>query len=81
VGLHCALVEFLLHHGMRPRGEWWDRGIVLQGTIPTAAVAERFCVPGAFVQAVNMLEVRPERIRVMGLGYEEYTITAQPWGE
>jgi 8-oxo-dGTP pyrophosphatase MutT (NUDIX family) len=72
----CALVEFLLAHGLTLRGEWHDRKLVLEGVIPTATVAERFCLPGAHVQAINMLELRPERVRLLGLAFEEYVISA-----
>jgi 8-oxo-dGTP pyrophosphatase MutT (NUDIX family) len=73
-----SIVAFLLDRGLKARGEWRDRHIVLEGSIPTAAVLSQFCVAGAHVQAINMLEVLPQRIRLLGLAFEEYAITAVP---
>ena len=76
----CSLVAFLLGAGLELREEWCDRKIELAGVIPVEAVAERFCLPGAHVQAVNSLELRADRIRLLGLAHEEYIITAIPPG-
>ena len=48
----------------------------VEGVIPVAAVLERFAVPGAQFPIMNLLEVRPEQIRVSGLVFEEYLISA-----
>jgi 8-oxo-dGTP pyrophosphatase MutT (NUDIX family) len=76
-GVARTIVEYLLQRGLSVRREWQERRIVLDGPIPAAEVLNRFTGPGPFVHAVNMLEVRPERIRVLGLGYEEYSIEAE----
>jgi hypothetical protein len=48
----------------------------VEGTIPIALVLAHFGVPGDHVPLVNLLEVRPDYIRVAGLDFEEYLISA-----
>jgi 8-oxo-dGTP diphosphatase len=83
----CHLLEFLLSCGLRLTGPWEERSVqpavlgqsyarvaTLEGTIPVALVAAHFAIPGELFPAINLLEVRPEYIRVLGLGFEEYRI-------
>ena len=71
-----SIVAFLVELGLTIREEWSGRRIVMRGSIPTDEVLNRFSVAGPHVQAINMLEVLPMRIRILGLAYEEYVISA-----
>jgi hypothetical protein len=46
------------------------------GTLPVELVRAHFGIPGNHVPLVNLLEVRPDYIRVAGLDFEEYLISA-----
>jgi hypothetical protein len=46
----------------------------LEGTIPATMVVAHFAMPGELFPGINLLEVRPDRIRVVGLAFEEYLI-------
>ena len=48
----------------------------VEGPIPVELVLAHFGIPGNHVPLVNLLEVRPEYIRVAGLDFEEYLISA-----
>ncbi len=50
----------------------------VEGTIPVALVVAQFSIPGKQFPHINLLEVRPDRIRVLGLAFEEYLISAHP---
>lgn len=82
-----SILEFLLSHGITLLEDWRERTVsqpsgatrtvqeaILAGTFPAAAVLERFCRPGLNIEAVNLLEVRPDRIRVVGAAFEEYVL-------
>ena len=83
----CHLLEFLLSCGLKLAAGWEERSVqpallgqpfarvaILEGTIPVALVAAHVATPGELFPAINMLEVRPEYIRVLGLEFEEYRI-------
>ena len=53
------------------------RAAVVAGPIPDGRVLEFCATPGLAAARVNALEVRPDFIRVTGLGYEEYLIEAE----
>ena len=85
----CHLLEFLISCGLRLTAEWEERSVqpavlgqpsakvaMLEGTIPVALVAAHFAIPGELFPPINLLEIRPEYIRVLGLGFEEYRILA-----
>lgn len=86
----CQVLDFLLAHGLTLTGDWREpsgaeavrepaviQGATVQGLIPVAAVLAHFSAPGSHVAAINILEVRPEYIRVTGLDFEEYLIGAE----
>lgn len=83
----CHILDFLLSHGLKLRSGWEDRieqpaigepqiakVALVEGTIPAALVVSHFTMPGEIFPSINLLEVRPEHIRVVGLAFEEYLI-------
>jgi hypothetical protein len=83
----CRLLNFLLSHGLRLRGGLEDRieqpaigkpqtakVAVVEGAIPAELVVARFARPEELFPGINLLEVRPDHIRVVGLAFEEYLI-------
>ena len=48
----------------------------VEGAVPVELVLAHFGIPGNHVPLVNLLEVRPDYIRVAGLDFEEYLISA-----
>jgi len=73
-----ALLDGLVAHGCPLDHGWLDRDGVkvaaVRGPIPVELVLAQASPPAAHIPRINMLEVRPERIRVVGLGFEEYII-------
>ena len=45
--------------------------------VPAAEVLAHFSSPALAYPAVNLIEARPELVRVIGLGFEEYLIRAE----
>ena len=85
----CHLLEFLLSCGLRLAAGWEVRSVqpaigepqtakvaVVKGAIPAALVVAQFKSPGELFPRITFLEVRPDRIRVVGLAFEEYLIVA-----
>jgi 8-oxo-dGTP pyrophosphatase MutT (NUDIX family) len=78
------LLEFLLAEGLTLRQAWREHDgpsgpakvAQVQGAIPVAAVLHRFSLPGKHILPLNVLEVREDSIRVVGLGMDEYLIQA-----
>jgi 8-oxo-dGTP pyrophosphatase MutT (NUDIX family) len=74
------LLEFLIEQGCAIEHAWETRdGVKLasvSGRIPVDAVWERMAMPAKQIPRVNMLEVRPTRLRMVGLALEEYVIKA-----
>jgi len=52
------------------------KAAIVEGSIPVELVLAHFGIPGNHVPLVNLLEVRPDYIRVAGLDFEEYLISA-----
>jgi hypothetical protein len=82
----CVL-GFLLSRGLKLKNGWEDRieqpaigepqtakVAMVEGVIPVALVVAQFTIPGELFPGINLLEVRPDRIRVVGLAFEEYLI-------
>jgi hypothetical protein len=44
--------------------------------IPASLVVAHFAMPGELFPGMNLLEIRPDHIRVVGLAFEEYLILA-----
>jgi len=75
------VLEFLLAQGLKLQYDWEDQNDRLKvakviGRIPVNTVLDHFSFPERLVPPVNALEVRPDLIRVVGLGLEEYLIEA-----
>jgi 8-oxo-dGTP diphosphatase len=74
------LLKFLLDQGLKLQYDWEDHSgkkvARVAGTIPVETVLDRFSFPERLIPPVNALEVRPDLIRVVGLGLEEYLIEA-----
>jgi 8-oxo-dGTP pyrophosphatase MutT (NUDIX family) len=85
------LLDFLTSQGLKLKQGWTERqappgtaagervhAAVVEGVIPVNLVLERFAAPEDRAPRVNLLEVQPDHIRVAGLAYEEYLISAMP---
>ena len=88
VGFEAAslLLNYLLAQGLRLRREWTDQAedvkpvrkvAEVEGTIPVDAVLEHFAAPRAHFPGMQLLEVRADQVRVVGLAMEEYLIRAR----
>ena len=75
-----ALLDAVVAHGCLLDHGWVDRDgatvAAVKGRIPADLVLAQVSRPAAHIPRINMLEVRPEHIRVAGLAFEEYTIRA-----
>jgi hypothetical protein len=60
--------------------DWADRDGVkvaaVKGRIPVDLVLAQMSEPSTHIPRINMLEVRPDRVRLVGLAFEEYVIHA-----
>ncbi len=85
----CRVLDFLLAHGLKLERGWEDRiarqpmaegqaskVATVKGVIPVELVASHFAASGEFVPRVNVLEIHADSIRVVGLAFEEYLISA-----
>jgi 8-oxo-dGTP pyrophosphatase MutT (NUDIX family) len=83
------ILEFLLAHGLKLRSGWEERNAHLgkaegstvkvssvEGLIPTDRVMAQFAMPGETIPQINLLEIKADHIRVVGLAFEEYLILA-----
>ena len=71
-----AILDFLLSRGLLLRRGWTHGVAEIEGAIPAAEVAAEFSRPSPGFPSVNMLEVRPDLVRVLGLAFEEIRIIA-----
>ena len=76
------LLQFLIEQGLPLHHGWVEESAAIRvaavgGTIPTALVMERFAAHDG-IPPLNMLEVRPDCVRLAGLAFEEYRIEAAP---
>lgn len=84
----CRVLNFLLSHELKLQHNWEDciteptpgnpqtvKLATVEGVIPVELVISHFSAPGKRFPSVNLLEVRPDRIRLAGLAYEEYMIS------
>lgn len=85
------VLDFLLARGLKLKHGWTDRPAqpateqrsaqhmvkvaAVEGTIPVYLVLAHFGIPGDHVPLLNLLEVRPDYIRLAGLDFEEYLIS------
>lgn len=85
-----GVLEFLLGRGLRLMRSWQASEVsspdpmlrtaqvaVVEGTIPVAEVLARYAGASPSYPAVNMIEARPNVVRVIGLGFEEFVIHAE----
>jgi 8-oxo-dGTP pyrophosphatase MutT (NUDIX family) len=75
------VLEFLLAGGLTLRRGWSGNEALVEGPIPTGRVLDRFCSPGDRIPALNLLEVREDCIRIVGLDFEEYVIRSSSGGD
>jgi hypothetical protein len=86
----CRILDFLLSQGLTLQQGWVNesaepgttgppvvKAAAVKGTIPVSATLAHLCAPGAGIPQVNMIEVRPDHIRVAGLAFEQYRIYAR----
>ena len=81
----CLLLNYLLARGLKLRQAWIDQAesqrpvrkvAAVEGRIPVQEVLEHFAAPSENFPGMHLLEVRPDRARVVGLAQEEYLIQA-----
>lgn len=77
-----ALLDAIVAHDCVLDHGWVDRDSVkvaaVKGPIPVELVLAQVSAPAAHIPRINMLEVRPDAVRVVGLAFEEYVINALP---
>jgi 8-oxo-dGTP diphosphatase len=69
-----GLLELLLEHGLKLKKNWTGQGAAVEGVIPVGKVIQSLSTPSGRIPPVNVVEVRPEQIRIAGLAFEEYFI-------
>lgn len=72
-----VILHFLLALGLRLRRDWADGVAEVEGVIPVANVVAEVSKAGRGYPAVNMIEVRADLVRVVGLAFEEIRIIAR----
>ena len=87
IGFEAAtvLLNYLVARGLKLKQEWMDAGenerpvrkiAQVEGKIPVDEVLQHFAAPRPQFPGINLLEVRAEQARVVGLALEEYVIRA-----
>lgn len=80
LGAAREILDLLLSDGLTLVHGWEEREGAqvahVKGSIPMALVRAEVSRPAAHIPRVNLLEVRPDCIRVVGLAFEEYVIHA-----
>jgi 8-oxo-dGTP diphosphatase len=87
------VLEFLLSRGLKLKHAWEHCGGVpslttqqvvriatVEGVIPAAEVLAHFSHANGVVPGLNLIEVQPDSVRIIGLGLEEYLICAAAVG-
>jgi len=86
----CRVLDFLVSQGLPVTRQWHASDdeppetsaikptmiATVQGAIPVEQVIAHFSAPGNLFPTANLLQVRPDRIVVVGLNFEEYLISA-----
>ncbi len=80
------VLDFLVSHGVRVKQDWQDshmqdpvggqkaRLARVEGMIPVKQLVAHFSKPGELFPNLNIIEIRPDGVRVVGMGFEEYLI-------
>ena len=72
------LLAVLADWGCATRDGWHNRGEVrvasVQGSIPAEPMIALLGAPGSKIPRVSLVEVTPDYVRLIGLGFEEYRI-------
>lgn len=72
----ASVLDFLLAQGLPLEQAWIDGVARVRGSIPASAVLARFSAASGEIPSINAVEVRPDRVRIVGLRFEEYLIEA-----
>jgi 8-oxo-dGTP pyrophosphatase MutT (NUDIX family) len=81
------VLDFLIAHGQKLKQPWTKRRAradaavveaLIDGPVPVDLVLDHFTSPEDRIPRANLLEVRPDFIRIAGLAYEEYVISTAP---
>jgi len=82
----CRLLDFLLSQGLTLEHGWEEqpgtagpsavKAAAVNGAIPVPLAIAHLSRPGSGIPQVNLVEVRPDCIRVAGLAFEQYCIYA-----
>jgi 8-oxo-dGTP pyrophosphatase MutT (NUDIX family) len=78
------VLRYLVSRGLTMRCDWKEREVqgrrvmaaAVSEKIPAAAVLAHFSDPREFLPAINVMEVRPDFVRLAGPAFEEYFIYA-----
>jgi 8-oxo-dGTP pyrophosphatase MutT (NUDIX family) len=71
-----ALLEFVLARGCTLAHGWKDCAASVRGPIPVDELLAHFGQPGPHIFGIQRLEVRPERLRLIGPEMQDYVIHA-----
>jgi 8-oxo-dGTP pyrophosphatase MutT (NUDIX family) len=84
--LACRVLDFLRSVGLKLTHGWEDcivptepeviKVARVEGAIPVAEVASRFTASKTHFPSVNLMEIQPDKIRLVGLAFEEYLISS-----
>jgi len=73
-----AWLDWIAARGCARVHDWIDRDVAkvatVEGTLPVEAILERAATPAAQIPRINMLEAQADRLRIVGLKFEEYLI-------
>jgi len=76
-----TLLDIAAAGGGTRSAEWRNRDgariAVIRGPIPVEAVRAHASIPAAAIPPVNMLQIQPHSIRIVGLELEEYLIESE----
>jgi 8-oxo-dGTP pyrophosphatase MutT (NUDIX family) len=73
------ILDFLLSRGLALEHPWVARRAAVRGLIPVSELLGYLSSPRSHIPRVNYVEVRPDRIRVGGLAFEEYVVSANSY--
>jgi ADP-ribose pyrophosphatase YjhB (NUDIX family) len=84
-----AVLRFALSEGLTLKQPWTKRLVFdaaaggttvneahFAGRFPAAALLQHFCQAGQHIEAVNLLQVRGDLVRIVGAAFEQYELRA-----